>query len=183
MKPNTAILTAACAAAAFVPLTTTSAAAQLTDAATAVATVTVESTPITVSGGGILSFGTHFAAAGIVENQGGDVEWLIDGPVGATVELSFTQLPGVLEDGVGNSLPVQYGSTSMSVWCDDGAGNVTAVNTRPEFGAVCLLDQNGSGLVELGNGLGGSPGRVSVDLTGAPDGTYTGTIELTAIIR
>jgi hypothetical protein len=182
MKPSTAILTAACAAAAFVLQTTTPATAQLSDAATAVATVTVESTPITVSGGGFLSFGTHFAAAGIVENQG-EVEWFIDGPVGATVELSLTQLPVFLEDGAGNLLPVSYGSTSLSVWCDDGAGNVTGVTTRPEFGGECLLGQSGQGLVELGIGLGEPTGRVTVDLTGAPDGTYTGTLELTAIIR
>lgn len=159
------------------------AAAQITDAATINASVTVESTPVTVSGVQDLTFGTHFASEGVVENQG-DGEWLIDGPAGSEVYISFNNLPTVLEDDTGaNVVGLNYGSTSLSLWCDDGAGNNVMTSADPRFGQhPCLLAANGNILIELGNGTGGD-GKVSVDLTDAPDGTYTALIELTATVN
>ena len=155
--------------------------AQISDAGTVTASVTVESVPVSVTGLQDLFFGTHFASEGIVPNQS-DGEWSVEGPVDAVVDLSFSMLPFTLADN-GNLVPVSYGSTSMAVWCDDGAGNVTGQFVNPELGFNgCDLGAAGSVLVELGNGA-GADGSVTVDLTGAPNGTYTAIIELTATIN
>ena len=157
-------------------------AAQTTDSDQVTASVTVASDPVTVTGLQNLTFGTHFASEGLVTNEA-DAEWGITGPVGSVVDIALTTLPAFLEDGSGNTVPVTYGATSLALWCDDGAGNNTMVNHTPVQGVNigCLLF-NGGALAELGNGS-GFDGNVSIDLTGAPDGTYTAFIELTATIR
>lgn len=156
--------------------------AQDTDAATVNASVTVES-PVTVSGAQDLMFGTHFASEGVVENQS-DGEWLIDGPAGSEISISFNSLPTVLEDDAGaNVVGLNYGNTSLSLWCDDGAGNIVMTSADPTIGSqTCLLPASGDVLIELGNGTGGD-GKVGVDLTDASDGTYTALIELTATVN
>lgn len=169
------------AGAALVAAVSHPAAAQISDAGTVTASVTVESVPVSVTGLQDLFFGTHFASEGIVQNQS-DGEWSVEGPVDAVVDLSFSMLPFTLADN-GNLLPVSYGTTSMAVWCDDGAGNITGQFVNPATGFNgCNLGAAGSVLVELGNGA-GADGRVTVDLTGAPNGTYTAIIELTATIN
>lgn len=157
--------------------------AQDTDAATVSASVTVEATPVTVSGAQDLMFGTHFASEGVVENQS-DGEWLIDGPAGSEISISFNSLPAVLEDDTGaNVVGLSYGNTSLALWCDDGTGNIVMTSADPTIGSqTCLLPASGGVLIELGNGTGGD-GKVGVDLTDAPDGTYTALIELTATVN
>lgn len=175
-------LAAAASFVALVAFTVSPLPAQTTGSDLVTASVTVASTPVTVTGLQDLLFGTHFATEGVVTNEV-DAEWGITGPEGSVVDIAFTALPGFLEDGVGNAVPVIYGATSLALWCDDGAGNQTMVNHTPAQGTNlgCLLF-NGGALVELGNGA-GFDGNVSVDLTDALDGTYTAVIELTVTIR
>jgi hypothetical protein len=174
-------ISAAIAGVALVAVIPQSAVAQISDAGTVTASVTVESVPVSVTGLQDLAFGTHFASEGLVQNQA-DGEWSVEGPIDASVDLSFSMLPSSLANN-GNDVAVSYGATSMGVWCDDGAGNITGQFMDPASGFNgCLLGAAGSILVELGNGA-GADGWVTVDLTGAPDGTYTAIIELTATVN
>ena len=165
---------------ALICIGVSAAAAQTTSAASADATLTVVSTPVAVSPFSDLLFGTHFASDGLVADQQA-AEFEIGGPPGAVISLEFTMLPSALVDGGGHSVALSYGTTSLTVTCDDGAGNVVPLSGSPGT-AVCLMPSSGSALLQLGNGA-DVDGYVHVDLTGAPDGTYTGVIELTATIN
>lgn len=150
------------------------------DAVNASVTVVPE---INVAGLQDLLFGTHFASEGVVENEQ-DAEWFITGPPGTTVDLAFSILPATLADGVGNTVPVVYGTESMNVVCDDGTGNTPNLFTDPAVGFTgCLLPSGGTALVELGLPGQTFDGAASVDLTGAPSGTYTAVVELTATVN
>jgi len=135
---------------------------------------------ISVAGLQDLLFGSHFPSAGQVTAQDG--EWAVSGEAGTTVDLSFSILPTELSDGNGNTIALTYGTSSMGVWCDDGAGNIVGQFVDPTAGfSNCLLPA-GSALVELGNGAGGD-GNVTALVDGAPVGTYTAVIELTAVVN
>ena len=126
-----------------------------------------------------IQFGTHFPSAGSV--VGGDGEWFINGAAGTTVDVSL-DLPGNLFEPGGSFIPLTWGTTSLTLWCDDGAGNITATIANPETGSSgCLLPEGGA-LIELGNGL-GADGNVTALVSGNPPGVYTAVIELTAIVN
>lgn len=174
-----AVLT--CAATLLTAPTGPTSAQSATDAASINASVVVTS-GITVTPVADLDFGTHFASEGsVIEQTAG--EWTIDGTQGTTVDLSFTQLPTTLGDGSGNTVPISYGTESFQ-WgtCNDA----TFYSGPPSGGATgCAIPTGGSLPVQLGDPS--SPTltsrQVTIDLTGAPAGTYTGTIELTATVN
>jgi hypothetical protein len=92
----------------------------------------------------------------------------ITGGAGAEVNFSFSTLDNPLTDGGGNNLPITYTGVHNTV-NNAGAG---ATAFTPSAGATTNL----SGLGELYIFLGGT-----VDATlSPPNGTYTGTVTLTA---
>ena len=162
--------------------THSAAAAQSTDVGSVGASVTVASTALSAFSFTDLDFGIHFASEGTVTAENA-ANWVIDGPADATVDLTFTILPGFLSDGAGHSLGLTYGATSMFTICDDGVGNSVEQSTAPELGFTgCKLGPTGSAAAGLGAGSGVSD-HVTADLTGAVDGVYSAVIELTVTIQ
>jgi hypothetical protein len=172
------------------PLLASPAAAQSSDAATAPASVTVESPAVNVVWFGTsLTFGTHFASEGPIQNTN-SASWgtTVDDAT-KSVDYVLTQLPTSLSDGAGNSVPLTYGIHSLSAQCINSLGASQTFFADPTVGfSDCLPVGNGvNPNVWIGKDAGGtfSDGSefVEVDLNGAPAGTYTGTLELTATIN
>jgi len=91
----------------------------------------------------------------------------INGGAGSEVSFSFSSLPANLTDGGGNNLPIVY--TGVHNTANDAA---TGAAFPPGAGDITVL----SALGELYLFLGGT-----VDATASPpNGTYTGTVTLTA---
>jgi hypothetical protein len=167
------------AAILLAPALATDAAAQ-SDAGTVNASVTVVTDDITVTGLQDLLFGTHFASEGVVEPEQA-AAWQIDVSTDPTnVDLFFSLLPTELVDGGGFSVPLTYGFDSFVAQC--GGIVVTAepivgisnCDVSPGFGAAVLGDDP---LFALGT----EP--ITADVSAAAPGTYTATVELTAIIN
>jgi len=163
------------AAAVTLSMTWAPEAAAQSDAGTVNASVTVETDAISVTGVQDLAFGTHFASEGLVQNEQPAV-WLIDVSTDPTnVDLMLSVLPLEL---VHASLPdgvlIYYDPDSFSAVC---AGISTP--SDPTLGISGCDITPGVGTAELG----GEFGAVNVDLSGAPPGTYTATVELTAIVN
>lgn len=152
------------------------------DAATASATVTVEEASISVTTIHDLEFGTHFPSSGFVISSA-PARWEVDVAEPLSVDLQLTQLPSFLTSEAGDQVPLSYGASSLSAACD---GN--PVGGDPAVGLLdCIVNPPvpGIGNVALGNAAvaGDISDEVQVDLTGAPAGTYTATIELTATVN
>jgi hypothetical protein len=162
------------------PALATNAAAQ-SDAGTVNASVTVETDAITVTGVQDLLFGTHFATEGIVPNEQA-AAWQIDVSTDPTnVDLALTVLPTELvHASLPDAVPLFYGPDSFSASC---AG--VLVTAEPVVGISSCDVSPGFGFAFLGDDptllLGTSP--VEADLSAAPPGTYTATVELTATIN
>ena len=145
------------------------------DAGTVNASVTVESDAITVTGVQDLAFGTHFASEGVVQNEQPAV-WQIDVSTDPTnVDLVLSILPAELaHETLPDGVFIYYDPDSFSAVC-------AGINTPgdPITGISGCDITPGIGIAELG----GEFGMVNVDLSGAPPGTYTATVELTAIVN
>lgn len=155
-------------------------AAAQSDAGTVNASVTVETDAITVTGGQDLLFGTHFASEGLVATEQA-AAWQIDVSTDPTnVDLYFSVLPAELIDGSGHSVLLDWGPTSFVAQCagilemSDPALGISNCDISPGLGAAVLGD-------DPTLGLGTDP--VTVDVSGAPPGVYTATLELTAVIN
>jgi hypothetical protein len=152
------------------------AAAQNSRSASIQASVMIEGLSITVVAVNDLLFGTHFASAGAVRQQQAG-QWIVEANTPSTVDLTISLLPSELSDGAGHSVPLSYGSQSLFAECVFDAIAVAS----PTVGiAACPI--SGPSEVLLGHSP-SAEGSVVVDLAGAPPGTYTATIELTATIR
>jgi len=132
-----------------------------------------------------LDFGTHFSSEGtITTGPANFAQW--DGSTGAgtRIRIAFTGLPSHLINmvaGTGQMLPITFGNTSgLSVV----ASLAESFNPFIEFVPVVPVGPDGQFQVFLGapSGVGGLPELVSVDLTGAPAGTYQATITLTVAV-
>jgi hypothetical protein len=155
-------------------------AAQTSDAATASAFVVVLAEGISVTTVSDLLFGEHFPSSGIVANENPAVWNVVTDNAPAIVDITVTQLPATLSSATGNEVPLTYGSHSFAVACTEGF-----VQADPSVGVLdCELAGATPGNVALGNQFGIFPGdeSVEVDLTGAPAGTYTATLEVTATL-
>jgi hypothetical protein len=164
-------------AALLAPALATDAAAQ-SDAGTVNASVTVETDAIIVTPIQDLTFGTHFASEGVVPNEQ-PAFWQIDVSTDPTnVDLALTVIPlELLHTSLPDGVPLFYGPDSFSALC---AGIMTPGD--PFVGIPNCEISPGAGVAELGDfTLGFAP--VEVDLSGAPPGTYTATVELTATIN
>ncbi|MGH7571099.1 MAG: hypothetical protein ACREMK_04555 [Gemmatimonadota bacterium] len=168
--------------------------AQTSDAGTINASVTVQDASVTVTPNQDLQFGTHFATEGSVQSeQYGNWFVQLDNTT-TTLDYTITQLPAslVLTTNPDVFVPITYGANSLIAQCDDGSGNQTLPMADPAVGiSNCLPNGGGTagpgvGNVSIGLNLFAESDPttlVTVDLTGAAAGTYTGTIELTATIN
>lgn len=188
IKPSIPFAARLAAALLAAPLLASPAAAQSSDAATAPASVTVVSPAVNVVWfGGTLAFGSHFASEGFIQNTSA-ASWgvTVDDPT-ISVDYVLTQLPASLSDGAGNTVPLTYGIHSLSAICPNSLGADQVFSADPAVGFSNCLPVGSSANVFIGLDSGGafSDGSefVEVDLTGAPAGTYTGTLELTATIN
>lgn len=155
-------------------------AAQTSDAATASATVVVLAAGISVTTVNDLDFGQHFPSSGIVPNSDPAIWNVVADELSPIVDVTVTQLPATLSNGTGDEVPLTYGSHSFAVACTEGF-----VQADPSVGVLnCELAGGTPGNVLLGNAFGNFPGseNVEVDLTDAPAGTYSGTLEVTATL-
>jgi hypothetical protein len=97
--------------------------------------------------------------------------WLVTGGANAEVTLTFTSLPGVLNDGGSNDLPIVYAVTDAGHNTTNDPGTASVFN--PAAGSTANI---GDPVAELYVWIGGT---VVPDPAQAP-GLYTGTITLEA---
>lgn len=143
--------------------------------ADASATVTVVSQGVTVVPTADLDFGDRTRGSIVRSSQVPTAAaWSVTYDVPGDFLVSFT-LPSTLTQGFTGSIPISVGNT---------AATITSAGTTLAFDPHVPISIGGSAgevqLIELGRDfIGDGSGDVIVDLTGAPDGTYSGTITLT----
>jgi len=152
------------------------------------ANVTVQSTAINLVPISDLEFGSHFAAEGAVQNETAG-HWGVTVADGTTVDFFFSALPDQLTDANGQAaVPLSYGAQSLAATCGQGGQGAVLVFGSPTAGISGCQPGGGNNPGEGSVFLGGDAQLglsefVTVDLTGAEPGAYTGVIELTAVIN
>ena len=156
------------ALAVTVALATAPAAASAQASITATANV---ATALTVAAGNNLDFGMvipGFSKAIAVSDATAGTFSMVGG-AGAEVLFSFSSLPANLTDGLGNNLPISSYTGVHNTVSDPVAG---AVTFTPSVGATVNLSGTGGLFVFIGG---------TADAAASPpNGTYTGTVTLTA---
>ncbi len=162
-------------AAAFLVVAPFAAAAAQSGADDAAVSIEVLAGSLNVTRTQDLVFGQHSTGATVRSSDvGTSAQWTVDITAFGEYSYVFT-LPGTL-DGPGGSVPVSFGPQSAIVADPTGMGPLFDPNTP--FSLVAPV--TGTWIVDLGSDLlNDGLGDVTVNLSGAAAGTYTGVVTLT----
>lgn len=131
-----------------------------------------------------LDFGNHFRGEGHIGSTEANAlraRCVLDPSIG-TIDVSWN-LPSVLSDGRGHTLPISFGAESLRIYDCDGSCGV-AQGTNPSVPRSFNVTSGFATLALGENGPGIPAGEVSVDLTNATAaGTYTGIVTATVALR
>jgi hypothetical protein len=129
------------------------------------------------------TFGSWPSSAGSVsgnETNTGRLRCTTD--PGNSVQVSFT-LPASLSDGLGHAVPINFGNESARAYDADGSAGLPRV-FNPALGTTAFPVSSGVLTLTVGeNGPNSPAAEVSVNLTGAAAGTYTGVIVATIALQ